>query len=103
MHTWDKNTSNLKTYITDSFSKPQSNHQNFSSIKHKLNSFDLIGFGTFMIWGGKTITGLVKSRVGEICHVGVVIKGMDLPETHRNYDINKVYRMVFQQFHVNEI
>jgi len=44
-----------------------------------------------MIWGGKTITGLVKSRVGEICHVGVVIKGTDLPKNHKNYSKNKVY------------
>lgn len=64
---------------------------NFEAIKHQIKSFDLIGYGVYMGYGGNFMTNFIKKRLGEVCHVGIAIRASDFPGDHELFDSEKIY------------
>ena len=78
-------------YIKDSFTMQDEDLCNFEAIRHQIKSFDLIGYGVFMGYGGNSMTHFIKKRLGEVCHVGIAILARDFPTDHQLYDGEKIY------------
>merc|ERR1712110_142113 len=44
-----------------------------------------------MGFGGSVITKSVKKLIGEVCHIGIAIRGSDFPVDHEFYNPNELY------------
>ena len=75
---------NINEMVKKSFLEPVQNFKTFDQ-KNQINTYDLIGYGTYMGFGGKIITKMVKNQVGEVCHIGLAVRSADFPETCKYY------------------